>query len=90
MRENGIPELESEIRDELDNLAVLVSALASQRKRIPSDEELRSVFMESIALKLHNFYTGCERIFSKIANDLNGGLPQTPEWHEPEVIYSVD
>lgn len=32
-------------------------------------------------LKLHNFYTACERIFEKIAGEVNGGLPRTQDWH---------
>lgn len=36
---------------------------------------------ESIALKLHNYYTGCERIFQTVATELNGGLPSGAEWH---------
>jgi hypothetical protein len=35
----------------------------------------------ALALKLHNFYTGCERIFQIVASDLNGGLPTSFDWH---------
>lgn len=30
---------------------------------------------------LHDFYTGIERVFSRIAQELNGGLPNTEQWH---------
>ncbi len=82
MRENRVPELKAEISNELQNLSSLVNSLSAQRDRTPEDRELRSVFMESMALKLHNFYTGIERIFRKIAEDLNGGLPPSSEWHK--------
>jgi hypothetical protein len=82
MKESRIPELRAEINDELNNLSVLVNAISKQRDSIPENRELRSIFLESMALKIHNFYTGCERIFRKIAEDLNGGLPQTSEWHK--------
>ncbi len=82
MKKERIPELRAEINSELLNLADLVKSLGVQRDRIPEDRELRSVFLESSALKLHNFYTGIERMFRKIAEDLNGGLPPSSEWHK--------
>jgi hypothetical protein len=30
---------------------------------------------------LHDFYTGAERIFMKIAPELNGGVPAGVSWH---------
>ena len=32
-------------------------------------------------MKLHNFYTGCERIFRTIASELNGAPPTGFDWH---------
>ncbi|MDV3001967.1 MAG: hypothetical protein N5P05_003573 [Chroococcopsis gigantea SAG 12.99] len=54
--------------------------------RVTNDELLKNpgletIFAESLALKLHNFYTGCERIFQIIASELNGGLPSNYDWH---------
>lgn len=31
---------------------------------------------------LHDFYTCCERIFRRIALDMNGGLEETEQWHK--------
>lgn len=33
-------------------------------------------------MKLHNFYTGCERIFQLVASELNGALPSGYDWHK--------
>ncbi|MFP4681498.1 MAG: hypothetical protein ACLFQB_13575 [Chitinispirillaceae bacterium] len=82
MNAGKAPELRAEIADELQNLGSLVNLLSTQRDRIPENREIRSVYLESMALKLHNFYTGIERIFRKIAEDLNGGLPPSSEWHK--------
>jgi hypothetical protein len=41
---------------------------------------IADICSESLALKLHNFYTGCERIFQIIASELNGGLPSSYDW----------
>ena len=30
---------------------------------------------------LHDFYNGIERIFVRIASELNGGVPQAEQWH---------
>jgi hypothetical protein len=43
-----------------------------------ADEEIA----ESAALRLHNFYTGCERIFRLIAAEVNGGVPKDLDWHK--------
>jgi hypothetical protein len=34
-----------------------------------------------VGLNLHAYYTGLERIFGKIANDLDGGVPGGESWH---------
>lgn len=38
--------------------------------------------LESAALRLHNFYTGCERIFRLIASDVNRTVPDSRDWHK--------
>lgn len=74
--------LAAEIRQELSGLSRLadeIPATWSKGSALPEAE--RRPFVESTALKLHNFYTACERIFEKIAGEVNGALPQTPDWH---------
>lgn len=48
---------------------------------MPKSHKIRKIYEESLALKLHNFYTGCERIFQKIADDINGGTSHSADWH---------
>ena len=31
---------------------------------------------------LHDFYSGIERVFVRIAEELNGGVPQGEQWHQ--------
>lgn len=38
-------------------------------------------FLDSVAINLHSFYNGVERIFEWIARELDGGLPAGPVWH---------
>lgn len=77
LNKKEIPSLVAEIKDELAKLEKLVHRLAKNQARV-DDEELS----DSAALRLHNFYTGCERIFKLIAKEINGVLSQDFEWHK--------
>ena len=79
MRKSRIPELTAEIREEIGMLDSLVEAVTSVT--MPEDPDSRIIYRESLALKIHNFYTGCERIFCKIASELDGGVPRSHDWH---------
>jgi hypothetical protein len=72
-----IPVLVAEIKNELSKLKILSQKLASQVNRTHEEE-----IAESAALRLHNFYTGCERIFKLIVSEVNGGVPQELDWHK--------
>jgi len=45
-------------------------------------EEEDSLYIDSVALNLHNFYSGLERIFSLIAKEIDGKIIETPDWHK--------
>lgn len=51
-------------------------ALADFPDRVPPPRELRG-----IGAIVHDFYTGIEHLFEKIAPELNGGLPAGAAWH---------
>lgn len=68
--------LKAEILAELDKLSILAEKLKTQLDIRPDDLER----IESVALRLHNFYTGCENIFKFIAVELNGFTPDTLSW----------
>jgi len=51
-------------------------AFADYEDRTPPRLQLRG-----IGGILHDFYTGIERLFERIAPELNGGLPAGPSWH---------
>lgn len=40
------------------------------------------IYLDAIALNLHAFYTGLERIFEKIAVVVDGQPPQGANWHK--------
>ncbi len=38
-------------------------------------------YLDGVALNLHGFYAGVERILEEIAREIDGSLPTGPEWH---------
>ena len=67
--------LAAEINDELDALDALVQELAHAPE---SDDSYARRARGSI---LHDFYNGVERIFERVARELNGGVPKAEQWH---------
>ena len=67
------------VRHEMDRVR-RVAAEAEEALRdmsgTPSRRDLRAV-----GGILHDFYTGIERIFEKIAPELDGGVPRGSSWH---------
>jgi hypothetical protein len=73
--------LAAEVRQELDAaLRLAREAAETWAKGAAVPEEERRTYVESTALKLHNFYTACERIFERVAG-VFGGVPHSPDWH---------
>ena len=78
----NLRELAADIEFELDRLRQLEQSIQYVRQEIERDSDHAELFYENLALKLHSFYTGCERIFSLVATELNGGLPSGSDWHK--------
>lgn len=68
--------LRAEIESELTTLAQLEAEFAG-RPMVETSYALRA--RGSI---LHDFYNAIERIFTHIARELNGGIPQGEPWHQ--------
>ena len=68
--------LAAEIESELDAMVQLVreSANAPRGGDIYARRARGSI--------LHDFYNGAERIFERIAAELNGGVPNVANWHQ--------
>lgn len=55
-------------------------------ERLPSELRITPTTNDSASLRargsiLHDFYTGTERIFIRIAEELDGGTPKGDHWH---------
>ena len=74
-------EIATDIEGEMTRLSSLEEQIQLVQTEISKQPNLSNIFYESQALKLHNFYTGCERIFQIVASELNGGLPSGYDLH---------
>jgi len=84
MREVSPDEIRGLVTDlaaELRRLQALAGDVAAVRAEIEQDPAHAPLFYENLAFKLHNFYTGCERIFQTVASELNGAPPAGFDWH---------
>jgi hypothetical protein len=45
-------------------------------------------YLDSVALNLHGFYSGLERIFEKIAASVDGSIPEGANWHQ-ELLHQL-
>lgn len=78
--------LKAQIVDELSMLDELCEALHRRVSWLVagkiSDPYLMEDVFSALALSLHTFYTGCERILVRLVNNLDGGVPKSPDWHQ--------
>jgi hypothetical protein len=62
---------------DLDRLVSRMESLMTKAKTTADDG-----YLDGVALNLHGFYTGVERIFEDIARRLDGELPSGRDWHK--------
>jgi hypothetical protein len=74
--------LACDIEIELTKLAKLESQIEQVPQDIEQAPEHAALFYESLALKFHSFYMGCERIFYLIEIELNGDIFKYADWHQ--------
>jgi predicted nucleotidyltransferase len=75
----GHATLIGQIKQNLSELEPMVKQTSRLLNKIldTGDED----YLGTIALNLHSFYTGAERIFRDIAQNIDGGLPEGADWH---------
>ena len=68
------------IRSELNTLQNIVTRIqdAWNRCRKSSDD----YYLDSVALNLHGFYSGLERVFEIIAGNIDADKPTGENWHQ--------
>jgi hypothetical protein len=75
-----IVKLIEHISEELNELEIIVKH--AQEGWIRFQKESDDYYLGSVALDLHSFYNGLEKIFKLIALDIDKSLPQDSEWHK--------
>lgn len=72
----------AEIEKELQNL----QELRAEFEKVKPEKEI--IFKRSKGSILHDFYNCCERIFKKIAIELNSGYEESEKWHK-SLLYRM-
>jgi len=71
--------LAQRIFEELGELARLVERAEEGWNRAQQFSD--DLYLDGVALNLHSFYSGLERLFEIIATAIDGTLPQGANWH---------
>jgi hypothetical protein len=72
--------LASRIKEYLADLEKVVArAVMLSQKAIATGDE---GYWDGVALNLHGFYGGVERIFEDIARTIDESIPSGPDWHQ--------
>ena len=70
------------IRSELANIEGVVARVRRAMEASAGDSVDSDLYWDAVALNLHDFYTGLERILRHIAAEIDGHLPAGGEWHQ--------
>ena len=76
---NLITALANRIERDLIELQIVLDRIESawqHAERLNDD-----LYLDSVALNLHGFYSGLERIFERIAETVDGSIPTGENWH---------
>jgi len=70
--------LTERLRVEVQAIEQVVNRVEQALARADQQPQDRDFFLAAVALDLHGFYAGVERIFEMIANEVDGSLPKGP------------
>lgn len=74
-------ELAQRFRDETRDLDQAVQRALNAWERLKTVTIERDVYLDSVALNLHGFYSGLERLFELVARHLDRTSPSGATWH---------
>lgn len=70
---------------DLDRVTARAAALFRQYQQTNDDG-----YLDGVALNLHGFYSGVERIFEDIARTVDRSTPTNAEWHRDLLLQMAD
>lgn len=76
----NLQKLASRISSEVDYLKSVTMKIEEGWKRF--EQTADEFYIDSVALNLHGFYSGLERIFELIASVVDGNKPESKNWHK--------
>ena len=73
--------LAERIRDEIVDLdrSVARASAAWERGKVSADQDY---YLDAVALNLHSFYSGVERLFELTARHIDQAVPDGESWHQ--------
>ncbi len=77
----GYLTLAGRIRLELGEIEQVVSRAERAMRSTYQNPQDQDLYIDSVALSLHDFYAGLERIFQQIGSTVDGSIPTGREWH---------
>ena len=77
--------LKAEIAEELTDLRALARELGGIKDSLSRDD-VSTYDLRAVGSILHDFYNGIENTFSRVAQELNGGLPAGEDWHRQLLV----
>lgn len=72
--------LAQRIRNECSELARLVARAQEGWRRAQQSSD--DYYVDSVALNLHGFYAGLERLFEMVGAAVDGSIPRGENWHQ--------
>ncbi len=69
------------IRGEISDLEQVIDRALQGWLAIQTASTEQYAYLDSVALNLHSFYSGLERLFELIAGQVDGNLPGSETWH---------
>jgi hypothetical protein len=80
VKDEEVTVLVGHIHQELEELQRVLSRIQEgwERSRRSNDD----YYLDSVALNLHGLYSGFERVFTHIAETIDGDLPRGEDWHK--------
>ena len=75
-------ELSERIRGESEDLDRLVGRVVKGWQLVQKGGDPDGMYLDSVALNLHGFYSGLESLFRLVARNIDGSLPDGGDWHK--------
>jgi hypothetical protein len=83
-----LKEIADRIRSELQEIEILVKRIElAWQHSLNSEDEF---YLDSVALNLHGFYSGIERIFEIISTNIDANKPSGENWHQQLLNQMAD